>query len=133
MVPVVLIYGIFLALSSYNLKRIEKRTGQEVFKQAKSILEETPKISYLDLADKIQIPWDEVIKSCSFFPYVSRETDLWVSRTNLFNVRKIIMLDDSRIKTILERKGIDNFREKSAIRKNLYLEQTHRVTGKRER
>lgn len=131
-IPVIIIYGIFLALSSYNLKRIEKKVNLEIFNQAKSIIEKNPGIIYMDLDDKIKIPWEKIIRDCSFFPYISREADLWVAKTNLFNVRNIIMHDDKKIKMVLERRGINNFREKSNIRKNLYMEYIHRITGKKE-
>ncbi len=131
-IPVIIIYGIFLALSSYNLKRIEKKVNLEIFNQAKNIMGENPGISYTDLDDKIEIPWEKIIKTCSFFPYISRETDLWVARNNLINARNIIMHDNKKIKTVLERGGINNFQEKSNIRQNLYMEYIHRITGKKE-
>lgn len=131
-IPVILIYGIFLTLSSYNLKRIEKKVNSEVVNQAKNIIEENPHIGYLDLADKIEIPWEKIIENCSFFPYISGETDLWVARTGLSNVKKIIMYDDKKTRAVLERNGINNFREESNIRKNLYTEYIHRITGKKE-
>ena len=131
-IPVIIIYGIFLTLSSYNLKRIEKKVNLEIFNQAKNIIEKNPEIGYIDLEDRIKIPWEKIIKTCSFFPYIPREADLWVSKNSLFNVKKLIMNDNKKIRTVLERSGINNFREKSNIRKNLYMEYIHRITSKKE-
>lgn len=133
LIPLAIAYGVFLTLSSYNLKRIEKKVNTEIFKQAKDIIKKNPDINYIDLTDKINIPWEEIIKNSSFFPYISRQADLWVAKTNLFNVKNIIMHDDRKIRMVLERNGIDNFKKKSAIRKNLYLEYIHRVTGEKEK
>jgi len=131
-IPFVLIYGIFLAISSYNLKRIEKKVSLEILNQAKGILEKAPDIIYVDLVERIKIPWEKIIKNYSFFPYISQETDLWVTRANLINIRDIIMHNDRKIKLVLERNGINNFQEKSAIRKNLYTEYIHRISRKKE-
>ncbi len=131
-IPLVLVYGIFLALSSYNLKRIEKKADAGIAKRAKNILKENPDIIYIDLVDKINIPWDKIIEETSFFPYISRQSDLWVVKTNLSNVNNIIMHDDKKIRIVLERNGIGNFKEKSAVKKNLYMEYVHRLTGKEE-
>jgi|SRR3972149_6996864 len=130
-IPIVFAYGIFLAISSYNLKRIEKKVNLEILNQAKGIIEEVPNINYVDLADRIEIPWEKIIKAYSFFPYISQESDLWVSRTGMLNLRDIIMHNDKKIKLVLERHGIDNFREKSAIHRNLYTEYIHRVTRRK--
>ncbi len=131
-IPVILIYGIFLTLSSYNLKRIEKGINSEVFIQAKDVIEKNPDINKVDLVEKINVPWEKILKEFSFFPYVSRQSDLWVVKTNLFNVKDIIAFDDRKIEMILERKGIEKFRGGSAVRRNLYLEYIHRVTGRKE-
>jgi hypothetical protein len=131
-IPFVLIYGIFLAISSYNLKRIEKKVNLEILNQAKGILKKVPDINYVDLVDRIKIPWEKIIKDYSFFPYISQESDLWITRANLVNIRDIIMQNDRKIKLVLERNGINNFREKSATRKNLYTEYIHRISRKKE-
>jgi len=131
-IPFVLIYGIFLAISSYNLKRIEKKVNLEILNQAKGILEKVPDINYVDLVERIKIPWEKIIKDYSFFPYISHESDLWVTRANLVNIRDIIMYNDRKIKLVLERNGINNFQEKSATRKNLYTEYIHRISRKKE-
>ena len=131
-IPVVLIYGIFLTLSSYNLKRIEKEANSEVVKQAKNIIEKNPGISYLDIATKIEIPWEKIIENRSFFPYISGTADLWAVKTGVFNVKKIIMYDDEKIKLVLKRNGINNFSVKSGMQKNLYAEYTRRITDREE-
>jgi putative heme iron utilization protein len=130
-IPLVFAYAIFLAISSYNLKKIEKKANLEILNQAKNIIREVPDISYADLVERIEIPWEEIIKAYSFFPYISQESDLWISRTSILNVRDIIMHNDTKIKLVLERNGIYNFREKSAIHKNLYTEYIHRITRRK--
>ena len=132
-IPLVLAYGIFLALSSYNLKRIEKKVNLEILNRARDIIKKVPDINYVDLVDRIKIPWKKIIKTCSFFPYISQESDLWVTRTNLTDVRDIIMHNDKKIRLILERNGINIFGKKPAIRKNLYTEYIHRITGRKEK
>ena len=131
-IPVVLIYGIFLTLSSYNLKRIEKEANSEVVKQAKNIIEKNPDIGYVDLVAKIEIPWEKIIENRSFFPYISGTADLWVAGTSDFNVKKIVAYDDEKIKAILERNGINNFGVKPGTPKNLYTEYTRRITDREE-
>lgn len=130
-IPPVFAYGVFLTISSYNLKRIEKKVNLEILNQAKNIIAKVPDISYADLVDRIEIPWEKMIKAHSFFPYISQESDFWVSRTNILNVRDIIMHNDMKIKLVLERNGIYNFRPKSVIHKNLYTEYIHRVTRRK--
>jgi len=130
-IPLILAYAIFLAISSYNLKKIEKKVNLEILNQAKNIIRKVPDITYADLVERIEIPWEEIIKNYSFFPYISHESDLWISRTSILNVRDIIMHNDIKIKLVLERNGIYNFREKSAIHKNLYMEYIHRITRRK--
>ncbi len=130
-IPLVIAYGIFLAISSYNLKRIEKKVNLEILNQARVIIEKVPDINYVDLVDRIKIPWKKIIKTYSFFPYISQESDLWVTRTNLIDVRDIIMYSDKKIRLVLERNGINIFGEKPTIRKNLYTEYIHRITRRK--
>jgi len=132
-IPVIAAYGIFLAISSYNLKRIEKKVNLEILTQARIIIEKIPDVNYVDLVERIEIPWEEIIKNYSFFPYISQESDLWVIRTNIFSVRDIIMHNDKKIKLVLERNGIYNFRGKSTIHRNLYTEYIHRITRRKEK
>lgn len=130
-IPLVIAYGIFLAISSYNLKRIEKKVNLEILNQARVIIKKVPDINYVDLVDRIKIPWKKIIKTYSFFPYISQESDLWVTRTNLIDVRDIIMYSDKKIRLVLERNGINIFGEKPTIRKNLYTEYIHRITRRK--
>lgn len=130
-IPLVIAYGIFLAISSYNLKRIEKKVNLEILNQARVIIEKVPDINYVDLVDRIKIPWKKIIKTYSFFPYISQESDLWVTRTNLIDVRDIIMYSDKKIRLVLERNGINIFWKKPTIRKNLYTEYIHRITRRK--
>jgi hypothetical protein len=131
-IPVVLVYGIFLALSSYNLKRIEKKVDSEIFKQAKDIIDKNPDINFMELADKIDIPLEKIMKNLSFFPYISRQSDFWVVKINITNLKEIIVFGSEKIRDVLERRGVAEFKRGSAIRKNLYLEYIHRVTREKE-
>jgi hypothetical protein len=124
-------YGIFLAISSYNLKRIEKRVNREIVRQAKNFIKENPGTNYIDLIDKITIPWEEFIKRYSFFPYISEESDLWVSKISIINVRNIVMDNQAKIRLILERSGIHLHGDRPDVRENLYTEQMHRLTKKK--
>ena len=130
LIPLIIAYGIFISLASYNLKRIEKKVTAEIVEQAGQIIKENPGINYPDLIDRITIDWIGVIRSRSFFPYVTHESGLWVNRTNDANVRDIIMHDHRKIHLTLERNGITLSDDKAAIRKNLYLEYIHRITKK---
>ena len=130
-IPIVVGYGIFLAISSYNLKRIEKRVNREIVKQAKDFVKENPGINYIDLIDKITIPWEEFIKRYSFFPYISQESDLWVSKISIINVRNIVMDNPAKIRLILERSGIHLHGDRPEVRENLYTEQMHRLTKRK--
>ena len=129
-VPVVVVYGIFMALSSYNLKRIEKRVVREIVRQAKVIIDNNPSINYVNLINKIVIDWQELIKKYSFFPFISQESGLWVNKTNIINVRDNIMHDDRKIHLILGRHGIALLEDRRQVRRNLYLEYIHRINKK---
>jgi hypothetical protein len=126
-IPVVLVYGIFMAISSYNLKRMEKRINYEIINQAKFILRRNPDISFLSLVQSIVINWDDIIKLYSFFPYICNESELWVSRSIASNLKKIIIQDEGRIRLILERNNVIIHEENRNIRNNLYLENVKRV------
>jgi len=130
LILVTLIYGIFLAIASYNLKRIEKRVVREIVRQAKVIIDNNPDINYVNLINKIVIDWQELIKKYSFFPLISQESGLWVNKTNIVNVRENIMHDDRKIHLILGRHGIVLLEGKRQIRRNLYLEYIHRINKK---
>ena len=128
LIPAVAIYGIFLTISSYNLKRIDKKINFEIINQAKDIIGKNPDINYTSLKENINIPWKIIVKENSFFPFISQESDLWVKRTDPYNVRRIIMQNEEKIKLVLERNGIFITEKNKGIRKNLYLEYFHRIT-----
>lgn len=130
-IPPIIAYGIFLTLSSYNFKRIEKSVNRIIIDQARAIIAEEEKISYTDLVDRIAINWDRVIRQSSFFPFFSQESDLWVSRTSRENVRDTIMQDYEKIRLVLERNGVFLLGRRPDVRKNLYRESIYRVTRKK--
>jgi len=132
LVPVIILYGIFLTISAYNLKRIDKRVNSEIVNQAKNAIKENPDINYIDFIEKLEIPWEDIVRDCSFFPFISQEISLWVSRTNVYNARKIIMYDKEKIRLVLERSGLFISERGSGMHKNLYLDYIHRIT-KREK
>ena len=130
-IPPILLYGIFLTLASYNLKRIEKHVNRIIIEQARRAMVRQEKISYVDLLEQIHIPWDRVIKKSSFFPYISKESDFWVSRISMENVRDIIMHDDAKIRIVLERNGIFLLSRQPEVRENLYTDFIHRITRRK--
>ena len=131
-IPLIVAYGIFMVLSSYNFKRIEKRVDLEILNQSKKILEEAPDINYVGLVERIRIPWKKIVKNYSFFPYISQESSLWVRKINTVVVRDTIMQDEKKIRLILERNGIHNFHGKSIRPRNLYIEGIHRITRRKD-
>lgn len=130
-IPPVILYGIFLTISSCNLKRIEKSVNQKIIEQARIIIARDEGINYVDLVDRIIIDWDMIIDKRSFFPYISQESDLWVSRVSRENIRDIIMHNDAKIRLVLERNRIFIIGSEPEIRENLYTELIHRVTRKK--
>jgi len=114
------------------LKRIEKGINSEILRQAKDIIEKNHDISKLDLAERINMPWEEMINKFSFFPYISRQSDLWAIKTNLFNLKDIVVFGSRKIEMVLEREGIDKYRGESSAKRNLYLECLHRTVGRKE-
>lgn len=129
-VPIILAYGVLLAISSYNLKRIEKGAAMEIIRQARAIIEDNPNINYPDLIDRLNINWENLIKSYSFFPYISIESELWVNRTTVINVRDTIMANERKIHLTLERHGITLLEDRRQTRRNLYLEYFQRIVKK---
>ncbi len=131
-IPFIIAYGIFMALSSYNFKRIEKIVDREILNQSKKILKEVPDINYVDLVDRIEIPWKKIVKTYSFLPYISLESGLWVRKIDAVLIRDTIMQDEKKIRLVLERNGIYNFQEKSIEPRNLYIENIHRITRRKD-
>jgi hypothetical protein len=130
-IPPVIIYGIFLTISSYNFKRMEKMVNRIIAEQGKAIIERNRAVSYVDLVENIKINWDRIIKEKSFFPYISQESDLWVSKVSRENVRDMIMHNDAGIRLVLERNGIYIIGCQPEIRKNLYMDFIHRLTRRK--
>ena len=121
-VIIIIAYGIFMAISSFNLKRMEKKVYLEIINQSKEILKDNPHINYIDLVGSIKIDWENIIRKYSFFPCITQESSLWVSRTSVFNVRETIIKNERKIRLILERKGIILKEKNSGIRENLNLD-----------
>jgi len=130
-IPPIVLYGIFLALASYNLRRIERGVSNLILKQAKKAMSEKGRINYVDLVEHIRIPWSSIIEKNSFFPYISQESDLWVSKVTRENVRDIVMHDNAKIRRILERNGIFLISDQPEISKNLYTDLIHRITRRK--
>ena len=130
LVPVVLVYGIFITLASFNLKRMEKRAAREIIRQFKEILKEKPNVNYTDLTTLIQIDWEKIIKKYSFFPFIAQESGLWVRRSSLANIRNRIMQNERKIHLTLERHGIILLEERRLVRRNLYIDSFQRMSKK---
>ncbi|MBC8387383.1 MAG: hypothetical protein H8E13_04960 [Actinobacteria bacterium] len=129
-VIIIIAYGLFMAVSSFNLKRMEKKVYLEIINQSKEILKDNSHINYIDLVGSIKIDWEDIIRKYSFFSCITQESSLWVSRTSVFNVRETIIKNERKIRLILERKGIILKEKNSGIRENLYLDYIHRITKK---
>jgi hypothetical protein len=104
--PPVVLYGLFLTIASINLKRIEGRVFREVIRQGKILFEADRDFSNRQIMDIVKIDWNKFIKNYSFFPYISSHNSLWVSKTNMFNVREHILSEKTRIIRILEENGL---------------------------
>jgi len=130
-IPPVILYGVFLTISSYNLKRMEKSVNRKIIEQAKTLIARDRGINYVDLAGRINIDWERIIKKRSFFPFISQESDLWVSRVSKENVREIIMQNDVKIRLVLERNRIFISSPEQEIRKNLYTKFIHKVSRRK--
>jgi hypothetical protein len=128
LVPPILMYGIFVTLSSFNLKRMEKGASREIIRQSKEILKEKPNINYADLTTLVQIDWEKIIEKYSFFPFIAQESGLGVNRSNLANIRNRIMQNERKIHLTLERHGIVLLEERRLVKRNLYLESFHHIS-----
>jgi hypothetical protein len=129
-VPVIFIYGIFMGLASYNLRRIEKKVNYEIINQTRYLLRKNPEANFISIVDNIVLNWDDIIKLYSFFPYVANEFDLWVTKISTVKVRELIMGDENRIRLVLERQNIFFEGDKRGVRKNLYLDSTKKIIRK---
>lgn len=130
-IPPVIFYGIFLTISSYNLKRIEKSVNHKIIEQARVMIARNSGINYVDLAGRINIDWERIIERRSIFPYIAQESDLWVSRVSKENVREIIMQNDAKIRLVLERNRIFTSALEQETRKNFYTEFIHKVSRRK--
>jgi len=126
-IPFIFIYGIFLGLASYNLRRIEKKVNYEIINQTRYLLRRNPKANFISVVENIVLNWNDIIKLYSFFPFVSNEFDLWVTKASAFKVRELIMGDENRIRLVLERHNIFFEDDKRGIRKNLYLKSNKKI------
>jgi len=126
-IPFIFIYGIFLGLASYNLRRIEKKVNYEIINQTRYLLRRNPKANFISVVENIVLNWNDLIKFYSFFPFVSNEFDLWVTKASAFKVRELIMGDENRIRLVLERHNIFFEDDKRGIRKNLYLKSNKKI------
>lgn len=130
LVPPIIVYGIFITLSSFNLKRMEKVAAREIISQSREILKEKPNVNYADLTILIQIDWERIVKKYSFFPFIAQESGLGVNRSNLANIRNRIMQNERKIHLILERHGIVLLEERRLVRRNLYLDSFQHISKK---
>jgi hypothetical protein len=131
LVPPILVYGIFVTLASFNLKRIEKGAAKEIIRQSKEILKEKPNINYADLTTLIQIDWVKIREKYSFWPFIAQESGLGVNRSSLANIRNRIMQNERKIHLTLERHGIVLlFEERRLVRRNLYLDSFQHISKK---
>ena len=126
-IPFIFTYGIFLGLASYNLRRIEKKVNYEIINQTRYLLRRNPKANFISVVENIVLNWNDLIKFYSFFPFVSNEFDLWVTKASAFKVRELIMGDENRIRLVLERHNIFFEDDKRGIRKNLYLKSNKKI------
>src|SRR5665647_1652028 len=105
-IPFIFIYGIFMSLASYNLRRIEKKVNYEIINQTRYLLRKNPKANFISVVENIVLNWEDMIRLYSFFPYVANEFDLWVMKVSAVKVRGLIMGDENRIRLVLERQNI---------------------------
>ena len=129
-IPFIFIYGIFMGLASYNLRRIEKKVNYEIINQTRYLLRKNPKANFISVVENIVLNWEDIIRLYSFFPYVANEFDLWVMKASTVKVRGLIMGDENRIRLVLERQNIFFEGDKRGIRKNLYLNSTKKIIRK---
>jgi len=129
-IPFIFIYGIFMGLASYNLRRIEKKVNYEIINQTRYLLRKNPKANFISVVENIVLNWEDMVKLYSFFPYVANEFDLWVTKVTAVKVRGLIMGDENRIRLVLERQNIFFEGDKRGIRKNLYLDSTKKIIRK---
>jgi hypothetical protein len=130
-IPLIVLYGLFMSLSSYNLRRMEKKVSIDIIKQAKYLIRRNPEINFVGLVENIVINWKGIVRSYSFFPFIANEFDLWVVRTSPKALRTFIFGDENKMRTILERNNIYFKELPGSVRKNLYIDLTRRIFKRR--
>ncbi len=130
-IPLIILYGFFMALSSYNLRRMEKKIANDIIKQAKYLIRRNPEINFISLVENIVINWEEIVRSYSYFPFIANEFDLWVVRTSPKALRAFIFGDENKMRIILERNNIYFKESPGSVRKNLYTDLTRRIFKRR--
>jgi len=130
-IPVIILYGFFMALASYNLRRMEKKVSSDIIRQAKYLIRRNPDINFIGLVENIVINWEEVVRSYSYFPFIANEFDLWVVRTSPKTLRAFIFGDENKMRVILERNKIFFKELPGSVRKNLYADLTKRIFKKK--
>lgn len=130
-IPLIILYGLFMTLSSYNLRRMEKKVTTDIVRQAKYLLRRNPEINFIGIVENLVIDWKEVVSSYSYFPFIANEFDLWVVRTSPKALRAFVLNDESKIQLILERKNIYFKDLPESTRKNLYADIAKRIFNRR--
>lgn len=102
----VLIYGLVILIAAINTRRIERQVNRLIVEQTKTLLGKNPDISIKKVYRKIRIPWEELIKQHSFFPFISGESDLWVRRVSPHAAREVILGNPAKIAHVLTRNKI---------------------------
>ncbi len=130
-IPLIILYGLFMTLSSYNLRRMEKKVTADIVKQAKYLLRRNPEINFMGIVENLVIDWKEIVSSYSYFPFIANEFDLWVVRTTPNALRAFVLGDENRIRLILERKNIYFKELPGSTIKNLYADLAKRIFNRR--
>ncbi len=101
--PLVIIYGVFLTIASLNLKKIKRKVCLDIINQVNHLKNSDSSLlnNSEQIIENIKIDWEKFIKLYSFFPYVTSQNNLWVVRTNVFNVRENILPEKREILKII--------------------------------
>jgi len=101
--PLIIIYGIFLTIASLNLKKIKRKICLDIINQVNQLknLDSSLLNNSEQLIENIKVDWEKFIKLYSFFPYITSQNNLWVVRTNAYNVRESILPEKSEILRII--------------------------------
>jgi hypothetical protein len=129
-IPFIFIYGVFMGLASYNLRRIEKKVNHEIISQTRYLLRKNPKANFISVVENIVLNWNDLVKLYSFFPFVANDYDLWVTKATTVKIRELIMGDENKIRLVLERHNIFFEGDRRGVRRNLYLDFTKKIMKK---